>query len=390
VRVSLPEELLAYSVRGSASVPLFLTEHDEPWLRQVIERVRAASDRRRGEALRDLRVPLGGSVDSTRQRAAVHVLTRLCRARAGTTHSPRLVRVALFRRASARAPGEPRAAIVAAVAAQLDATPEQVEEALFADLPEEQLLGELPSDLTPRELALRTNLAIVQGIVARSARLEVELEGNARTVVRQAKLGGLICNVSAQAGPWRLDISGPFALFQRTLLYGRALAALVPLLCWCPRFRLRAECVLRGERLRFELSPDDPIFPADEPRAFDSLLEARLGRDLARLTLDWRLVREPGPLRAGAHLAFPDFSLQHRSGGRRWLVEIVGFWTPGYLERKLALYRAARAPDLILCIDDRRRCEPGEIPAGARVVWFHRRIDPAVILAIVEGRHGSA
>jgi predicted nuclease of restriction endonuclease-like RecB superfamily len=300
-----------------------------------------------------------------------------------------LVRAALFRRAAARTAGEPRDAIVAAVAAELNATPEQIEAALFADLPDEQLLGELPSDLTPRELALRTNLAIAQGLVARSTHLVIELEGHARAVVRQAKLGGLICKASASTGPWRLDVSGPFALFRQTLLYGRALAALVPLLCWCPRFRLRAECLLRGERLRFTLSPDDPVFPADEPRPFDSLLEARLSRDLARLTPDWRLIREPGPLRAGARLAFPDFSLQHRSGGRRWLVEVVGFWTPAYLANKLALYRAAQTPDLILCIDDRRRCEPGAMPADARVVWFHRRIDPTQILAIVEGRHAS-
>jgi predicted nuclease of restriction endonuclease-like RecB superfamily len=51
-------------------------------------------------------------------------------------------------------------------------------------------------------------------------------------------------------------------------------------------------------------------------------------------------------------LIFPDSALQHRSDPtRRWLLEIAGFWTLDYVTRKLALYRSARLPSLILCID---------------------------------------
>ena len=98
------------------------------------------------------------------------------------------------------------------------------------------------------------------------------------------------------------------------------------------------------------------------------------------------MVREPEPLTADSTLIFPDFALQHRADpGRRWLVEIVGFWTPDYVARKLALYRQARVANLILCIDEARNCSEADLPPGALVVRFRRRVDPASVLRAIGG-----
>jgi predicted nuclease of restriction endonuclease-like RecB superfamily len=67
----------------------------------------------------------------------------------------------------------------------------------------------------------------------------------------------------------------------------------------------------------------------------------------------------------------------------RFLLEIVGFWTREYLERKLASLRTAAIPNLILCIDEERNCAESEVPVGARVVRFKRRIDAAQVLAVM-------
>ena len=119
------------------------------------------------------------------------------------------------------------------------------QDSLFADLPGERLVAAPPRPLSPGELALRTNLAIAQGLLFRVASVTIEMDGNARAVVRHSKLRGLICTVvPCGAGPADsvLELSGPFALFRRTLVYGRALSEILPLLAWCDRFRLRAEC----------------------------------------------------------------------------------------------------------------------------------------------------
>jgi predicted nuclease of restriction endonuclease-like RecB superfamily len=175
------------------------------------------------------------------------------------------------------------------------------------------------------------------------------------------------------------------------LLYGRALGELLPFLAWCARFELRATCMLRGQEGELQLRSGDPLFPASMPKPFDSKLEARFARDLLRAAPDWDLVREPEPVRAGGTIVFPDFLLRHRfDSSRQFLVEVIGFWTPDYLQRKLSLLRAAKLDNLILCLDEERCCADGELPTGARVVRFRRHIDPAAVLQAASTMDTSA
>jgi predicted nuclease of restriction endonuclease-like RecB superfamily len=79
-----------------------------------------------------------------------------------------------------------------------------------------------------------------------------------------------------------------------------------------------------------------------------------------------------------------DFALHHRyDTSRRWLLEIVGYWTPDYVRRKLALYREAQVTNLILCIDEARVCDEECLPAGAVVVKFRRRVDAGAVRRIL-------
>jgi predicted nuclease of restriction endonuclease-like RecB superfamily len=169
------------------------------------------------------------------------------------------------------------------------------------------------------------------------------------------------------------------------------MTSLLSVLPWCGRFSLRAECVVRGVAAQLELSSGAPIFPGERPRPFDSKLEERFTRDFLAAAPDWDVVREPEPVRAGSTLVFPDFRLQHRlDPTRSALVEIVGFWTPEYLERKLAKLREAGLTNLILCIDEQRQCGDGELPKGARVIRYRRRIDPHAVLAALDPAGATA
>jgi len=208
--------------------------------------------------------------------------------------------------------------------------------------------------------------------------------------VRLAHLRGLLCIARAAADDREapphavLELSGPLSLFRRTTVYGRALSSLLPRLALCPRFELRALCALADRALPLLLKSGDPIFPAQPPKPFDSKLEARFARDFAKAAPDWDLVREPAPLVAGERLIFPDFALVHRRDpARRHLLEIVGFWTAAYLRDKLAGLRAARVDDLILCLDADRNCGPDELPPGARVILYRKRVDPQAVLAVL-------
>jgi predicted nuclease of restriction endonuclease-like RecB superfamily len=217
----------------------------------------------------------------------------------------------------------------------------------------------------------------------------VTIAGNARDIVRYAKLRGLLC--VARTAPAEvpcgatLEISGPLALFHRTRVYGSALASLVPRLSWCDHFELSAECLLAGETRALRVRSGDPIFPAERPQRFDSALERRFARDFARAAPDWELIREPAAVQVGHRLIFPDFGLVHRRDPmRQALLEIVGFWSPAYRAEKLEHLREAHIDSLILCIDEKHAFTADEMPAGARVVRYRRRIRAEAVLELLE------
>ena len=68
-----------------------------------------------------------------------------------------------------------------------------------------------------------------------------------------------------EAGSTVLTASGPCALFRKTTLYGRALAALVPLLPWCERWELSARLHLEEGEGQLRLATGDPLPAAPEP-----------------------------------------------------------------------------------------------------------------------------
>ena len=381
-----PATLAKYvaDLSGDDVVPRFLGAEDQPWLGCLLEEVRRFEGRPRRELDQRLREPRPRWSPPGKRPLAIHTVKRLLSGRVQTAVKPRDARRVLFT-AGARTPGQPTRALAAA-AEQLGVDAAAVEASLFADLPGERRLGPLPADLSPWDLALRTNLGIARTLLARAPRVDIELYGNARAVVRHARLQGLICTVRPQPAPASclLQLSGPYSLFRRTLVYGRALGSIVPRLTWCDRFRLRAPCVLDGRTRILTLRTGDPIFPARAPRPFDSRVEQRFAREFARRAPGWDLTREPEPVVAEGTLVYPDFALWPRDRPeRRWLLEIVGFWTPAYLQHKLRRLRAARLENLVLCIDAERNCGDGELPPGAAVIRYRRHIDVDQVLAVL-------
>lgn len=381
----LPDRLLSYSVAGAVVVPHFLGEHDHPWLRTLLEEHERFIGRPQRELDGRLREPLPCASPPRKLRLAIQVLTWLRRDhRNVTVVPPRRARAFVFVE-KARSPAR-ALTVLSTVAASLGVTAGDLQDSLFADLPGERLVGAWAQPLSAAQLALRTNLALVQALLFHAIAVRIDVEGNTRVLVRHAKLRGLICTIADRTGQGdsSLEISGPFVLFRNTRLYGRALGELVPLLAWCPRFRLQADCVLAGRHLTLELGTGDPIFPASAPREYDSRIEERFAREFRRLAPDWDVVREPEPIAADGTLIFPGFALQHRSNpARRWLLEIVGFWTPDYVARKLTRYRSARLSNLILCIDESRNCADADLPPEALVIRFRRRVDAAAVLRLV-------
>jgi uncharacterized protein len=390
----------------------YLTEKDHPWLRALLDECERGVGSKQGDLLARLREPLTTPAPKAKQRLAVDVLQRLTDTRAKAAVPPREARWTAFTAAAATAAA--REAALAWAAEQLGIDVVSLEAALFSDLRSERAACPLPAGLAPERIANEANLRLVNSWMQRARIVRIKAWGNTRALVRQARLHGLICNIR-RAAPGRpgsapptplasagldalpqqsaegieLEVSGPLALFRHTLVYGRALGALIPRLLWCHRFELRAECEASaaGAVTTLTVRSGDPLRAGRELPAYDSQLEKRFARDFRKAAPDWDVVHEPRPVESQGALIFPDFELVcRREPRRRFLLEIVGYWTPKYLEEKLRKLRAAQLDHVILCIDQDRACTDADLPPHAQVVRYKRHIDVQGVLALLQTR----
>jgi len=383
----LPESLLKFSTSQGRIVPHYLDERDHPWLGLLLEEYLRFVGRSKADLLEGLTTQLPFCAPLGKRQMVSHVLSRIFRTQVKSVIPPRELRSRLF--VAAASSSLNRKELCERVASEFGICTEELETGLYADLPGQRCITAPTQTVPPGELALRTNLMLIQGLLARARSVEIRMAGNSGAVVRHAKRKGLICVVAKAAaadGMASLALSGPYSLFRCTLLYGRVLGDLVPVLAWCNRFELSAEIVLGEKSLELKVRSGDPIFPSEPPKSFDSKLEARFCRSFLRATKSWDVVREPEPIPVGGTLIFPDFALQHRhDSGRRWLLEIVGYWTPDYLRKKLERLREARIPNLLLCVSDKLNCADGDLPEEASVIRFTKRLEPDDVLRMIGG-----
>ena len=266
-----------------------------------------------------------------------------------------------------------RAAALDIAAKALGVAPATVERALFADLPGEKLVSAPDAIPSPDEIVLRTNQLIARSLLFHARRVRVKAEGATRALVRQAKLRGLICNVTDGAPPV-LELSGPFTVFRHTLLYGRALGELVQFLPHCARSKLRAECVLREREATLDLQKRRSHFSVHGAAA----LRQQVGGALHETDQKGRAqigiwYASPSPWSREGPSFFPTSrcatacARNARSWSRSWA---SGRRTMSRV--RLTLLRQAGIDNLILCVDEARICGEGNLPVGARIVRFRR------------------
>jgi hypothetical protein len=381
----LPADLLSLSRGGARSTPRYLAARDEVWVRSLLDQLDAFVGRTAAE--RDAELPRIAralarehGVGARAARGVVHVAARGYAAEVVAPAPPGHLRRVVFEEAARTQPFDRRDALERG-AARLGLDPAAVEASLFADRAAARRIQASESPPSAASTVDAYNLSLVQGLLARSERVVVELREHVRAVVRFAKLGGLLCTCSTSTRGTSLDISGPLSILRHTTKYGLALARFIPAVIATPGFRLEARCVLGGEPVIVDVAASDRLARTHAlPRDADSAIERALARDLRRLGCGFDLVREGHAIAHGGRVFFPDFAL--RRGEDLVLVEIVGFYTPGYLKSKLeALHAAAQRHALVVCLDASLDCGddvPGE------VLSFRRRVDATALVAAAE------
>ena len=92
----LPEALLPCSIQGNVVLPHFLGEHDQVWIRALLEEYARFVGRPQRELDERLREPLPCASPAAKRRIAIHVLTRHWGSRRAPTMPPRHARATVF------------------------------------------------------------------------------------------------------------------------------------------------------------------------------------------------------------------------------------------------------------------------------------------------------
>jgi len=86
----------------------------------------------------------------------------------------------------------------------------------------------------------------------------------------------------------------------------------------------------------------------------------------------------------GEEVMIPDSAIEHPAG-RRPILEIIGFWTPEYLESKLKKIRQADAENLLVAVSEQLDCSNDDFgKTSERVLWFKTGIHVYDLVELAE------
>ena len=379
------------AIEGDVITVEFLRDPEQRvarFLERLLRLVRHLQGRDRRTVLEALRRQERRVRDASRLAGIARTLLDACefRAPAGATRAAE-VRHTLFAARGALwppVPGDERLPYETA-GLQLDLAGDYIARMLYADAPGARVLQHAPR-LDARALLDRYNTNLARGVLLDAAAVTLRARGGWRGIFRAVKLARLMYTLERSGRTqrsYRLTLTGPASPFLvRPQRYGARFARVVPALTRAPAWRLEAEIVRAGRRLRYLLRPQDlPIQRRRGRPRYDSRFEQALAAEFAEKLGEerggWTLAREDSPRTAGEVLFLPDFTARHRDG-REALIEIVGFWTPEYLAEKVRKLRAAQVDNLVLVVY--RALDAGgtasEALAGfsdAPVVWFEKK-----------------
>lgn len=260
-----------------------------------------------------------------------------------------------------------RMAALDRAADRLGVEPDDLDGALYADLDERQVLVEFDPRWTPDELVVQYNLSLAMTALFDATEVRVR-SSDPRTLVSSVKWLGLMyevrktnerregSDVRGRLPDREVVVTGPDALFRSTRRYGTRFARLLRTVAGASEWRLEATIDDRGTERTMRLSDEDPVaVPSTEPieeMRFDSGVEAEFAARFEALNLDWTLVREPEPLEAGERVMIPDFAFDYAYGDFRIFFEIMGFWTPEYVQKKLSQLGTVEDVEMLVAVNE--------------------------------------
>ncbi|MFN6464443.1 MAG: DUF790 family protein [Nostoc sp. DedVER02] len=403
----LPTDLLMHRQNGEEIIPkrLKIDNKTSELAIELINYFQSAVGKTQGVLERQLTDFEGDSTDYRVKRGLAYILkSSFCTFEVVSPLEPQMLRERVFSLAAKSVSSrESTQVTLSKIADELtqelerEVLMEQVRNGLYADLSENKILTVFDAPTAP-DLLNRYNLSQVQGVFYKASQLVLNahrnVPGEYKLLFRYLKLFQLMAYIEGDADHgFTITIDGPTSLFNPSTRYGLAIAKLIPALLHVTKWSLSSILQTRDAYTntwktgRFTLNSECGLvshYPPGKP--YDSMLEASFADKWDALKSGWALEREVDLIPIPGSVMIPDFRLVH-SDGRTFLLEIVGYWRPEYLQKKFSQVRRAGRDDLILAISERLNLEKAGVKLNdvpARIVWFKDKLLPKAVLAVMD------
>ena len=362
----LPRDLLVTRKRKGKIYPKYLK--DIELAKIILDLFKKYQGKKYGLLLEELEEIEG--MDFKIFRGLKTIVERQCRFKPSSSLPSKNIRFYLFRRGFVKTVEE-RKKLLEEAAREFNVTPKEIEDAIFSDLEEEQILDSIP-DITAEELVRQYNLSITQTLLFDALSLSFKIDENYQPVFRQIKYLGLMYDITGE----NIEVTGPASLFKKNRRYGTSFAKLIPYIINAKEWEIQAKIETTVGRepkvLEFYLSSNTDIpLPrhVDYSARFDSEVEHRFYKDFLAVNSGWIIKREPDFIKIGNSVFIPDFGF-YKNGLKHYL-EIVGFWTPEYLEKKIAKLKKANI-SITIAVDKDLNCRKEDFSGD--VLFYHKKI----------------
>jgi hypothetical protein len=302
------------------------------------------------------------------------------------TASPEELRREVFLQATAAraqlGPLEPfdRGAVLRAVGAARGIDPALLDAGLYADLRSAHLLKALPRT-TPEGLLEDYRAAQPQAVLLKAVRVTVIVNCSSpsayRELFRKMKFLRLLFTIEPHdRGTYRIEIEGPFSMFDAVTKYGLKLALLLPALDLCTAYELTADVRWGKEREKLDfrwkggtgtvsdISLAAPALPDDV---------TQLIKGFQALPTLWKVSVASSLLHLpSVGLCVPDLVFEHRSTGEKIFLEVMGYWSRDAVWRRVELIEQGLTERILFAVSERLRVSEevlGEDVPGALYVY---------------------
>lgn len=375
---------------------------DEPQMQRVaadlIALFRQHRGRSRGDLERALEEYVGVDPDYKVLRGLIKLLMDRCLFDTISSVDPAEARRVLFLTARRVHPvvngGAHRQRVLSDSAHELQCSPENLLQSLYADLPENHILVEF-DEPTPQELLDEYNLAQAQALLYRCLEMRIWLEPQPpegyRRLFDAVKAHRLIHTIRGTADTgYEIRLDGPLSMFHRSQKYGVQMAVFFPALLECDRWRMRAEIThKRGGSAFFELTSAQNRFRLHRPTEAPAQppVTEKLIEKWPHQGSRWEVAPNHAVIHLGESVFIPDvvFRLKDDPSRRCVYLEILGFWTPRWLrDRVTQLQRAGLKNFLLAASNEWRASRQALIDSSPHIIVFQTALAVSAVQEALE------